>query len=219
MNPTIVGTLVCACTFAGALLGLVLQTRARGHLNPESRETVRLGIGMVSTMTALILGLVTASAKSSFDEVKVVITTSATDILTLDRLLARYGPETNQLRSALQQAVARRVDMIWPPDSTQPAQLDPSKTSSGVEALAEQLRTLTPRDDSQRSLQAQAQTVAERLLQARWLVYAGGEVSVPVLFPRDHDFLADARIHVLRVAGFAKCNRRHGALLLLHDCG
>ena len=143
---------------------------------------MELSIGLVSTMTALILGLITASAKSSFDAVNVAVTSSATDILTLDRLLARYGPETSELRGALQHAVARRIDMTWPPDSSRPAQLDPSRLSSDVEGLAEQIRALTPRDESQRALQAHALNVAEKLLQARWLVFAGGEPSVPVFF-------------------------------------
>ena len=131
MNPTLVGAIVFAFTFGGALLGFWLQARAKPHLDVDSRKTVELAIGLVSTMTALILGLITASAKSSFDAVNVAVTSSATDILTLDRLLARYGPETRELRGALQHAVARRIDMTWPPDSSRPAQLDPSKLSSG----------------------------------------------------------------------------------------
>ena len=55
---------------------------------------MRLGMGLVATMTALLLGLVTASARSSFDSQDAAMRTNAASILTLDRLLARYGPET-----------------------------------------------------------------------------------------------------------------------------
>jgi hypothetical protein len=55
---------------------------------------VRLGMGLVATMTALLLGLVTASARSTFDETDGIIRGSAVTILSLDRALARYGPET-----------------------------------------------------------------------------------------------------------------------------
>ena len=183
MNPTLVGAIVFGCTFGGALLGFWLQARAKPHLDAESRDTVKTAIGLVATMTALILGLITASAKSSFDAVNLAVKSSATDILTLDRLLARYGPETRELRGAFQHAVARRIDMTWPTGSSLPVQLDPSRLSSDVEGLAEQVRALTPRDDSQRSLQARALDVAEKLLEARWLVSAGSdEASVPVLF-------------------------------------
>ena len=73
MNPTLVGAIVFACTFGGALLGFWLQARAQPHLDADSRKTVELAIGLVSTMTALILGLITASAKSSFDAVNVAV--------------------------------------------------------------------------------------------------------------------------------------------------
>ena len=120
MNPTLVGAIVFACTFGGALLGFWLQTRRKHELDVESTETIRHSIGLVATMTALILGLITASAKSSFDEVTFAVESGATDILTLDRLLARYGPETSELRGAFKGAVARRIDMIWPPGSSRP---------------------------------------------------------------------------------------------------
>ena len=182
MNPTLVGAIVFACTFGGALLGFWLQKRRKHELNLESTETIRHSIGVVATMTALILGLVTASAKSSFDEVTFAVESGARDVLTLDRLLARYGPETREIRAAFKDSVARRIDMIWPQGSSRPVQLDPSKLSSGAEGLAERLRALTPRDDSQRWLQARAGEVAEGLLQSRWLASAYSGASVSGLF-------------------------------------
>jgi Protein of unknown function (DUF4239) len=145
---------------------------------------MKLGIGLVATMTALVLGLVTASAKSSFDSVNTAVKQTAMDLLTLDRLLARYGPETGEIRGALQHAVANRIDTIWPRSSSRPARLDPfrSGAASGVERLADGIRGLTPRDDSQRSLQSRALDRAEALLQARWIVSAAGGTSVPLPF-------------------------------------
>ena len=70
MNPTIVGIIVFALTFGGALLGMWLRTLlSEHHLDAESKDTVKVGIGLIAMMTALVLGLVTASAKSSFDAV------------------------------------------------------------------------------------------------------------------------------------------------------
>ena len=115
MTPTTIGIVVFACTFAAALVGIWLRTIVpTHHLDADSRDTVKLGIGLVATMTALVLGLVTAYAKSSFDAVDTSVKQIATDILTLDRLLARYGPETKEIRGALRQAVADRIDTTWP---------------------------------------------------------------------------------------------------------
>jgi hypothetical protein len=183
MNPTLVGMIVFACTLGGALVGNWLHTiLPEHHLNDDSRDTVKLGIGLIATMTALVLGLVTASAKSSFDAVDAAEKHTAMDILTLDRLLARYGPETGEVRGALQHAVASRIDMIWPQSSSRSAHLEPSVAASEVERLADAIRGLTPRDDSQRSLQSRALDLAEALLQVRWLVFAGSGTSVPLPF-------------------------------------
>ena len=183
MDPTLVGMIVFACTLGGALIGNWLRTTLpEHHLNDESRDTVKLGIGLIATMTALVLGLVTASAKSSFDAVDTAVKHTAMDILTLDRLLARYGPETGEIRGALQHAVGSRIDMIWPQSSSRPAHLEPSVAASEVEGLADAIRGLTPRDDSQRSLQSRALDLAEALLQARWLFFAGSGTSVPLPF-------------------------------------
>jgi hypothetical protein len=151
MNPSVVGVIVFACTFAGVLLGMLLRTTLPEHyLNNESRDTVKLGAGLIATMTALVLGLVTASAKSSFDTVNTAVKNTSVEILTFDRLLARYGPETREIRGTLQDVITKRVDLTWPQGSSQPTQMDPLATSEIVEGLSDRVRGLTPRDDSQR---------------------------------------------------------------------
>ncbi len=136
MNPTLVGTIVFACTFGGALLGFWLQKRRKHELDLESTETIRHSIGVVATMTALILGLVTASAKSSFDEVTFAVESGARDILTLDRLLARYGPETSgDSRAPSRTRLHAGIDMIWPQGSSKPS------ATRSVEAFVECRRT------------------------------------------------------------------------------
>ncbi len=184
MNPTLVGMIVFACTLGGVLLGMWLRTiLPKHHLDNDSRDTVKLGAGLIVTMTALVLGLVTASAKSSFDTVSAAVKNTAIDILTLDRVLARYGPETREIRGTLQDVVVKRVDMVWPEGSSQPTQLNPSVgTASAAEGLPDQIRDLTPRTDSQRSLQSRALELTESLLRARWLIFGGGGTSIPLPF-------------------------------------
>jgi hypothetical protein len=185
MSPTIVGMIVFTCTFGGALLGMRLRsTLPKHHLDAESRDTVKVGIGLIATMTALVLGLVTASAKGSYDAVDSAVRKTASDILTLDRVLARYGSETGEIRKGLQHAIGARMDMIWPQGSSKPPNLDPIRSAAGAEAerLPDVIRTLKPHDDSQQALQSRALDLTEVLLQARWIVLAGTETSVPLPF-------------------------------------
>ena len=90
MNPTIVGMIVFTCTFGGALLGMwVSSTLPEHHLDAESKDTVKVGIGLIAMMTALIFDLVTASAKSSFDDVVSAVKETALNVLSLDHTLVR----------------------------------------------------------------------------------------------------------------------------------
>ena len=84
------------------------------HLKGESKESIRSGIGLIATMTALVLGLVTASAKQSFDDVDKSVRNVAADVFTLDGVLARYGPDAAPLRANLKAVVESRVQATWP---------------------------------------------------------------------------------------------------------
>jgi hypothetical protein len=185
MNPIKIGIIGFAFAFGGAVLGVWLRSALpKHHFDKPSEDSIRRGIGLISTMTALVLSLVTASAKSSFDAVNNAVKESAVQVLALDRVLARYGPDTGQIRSQLKQVIGERIDMIWPSDSSRPVALDPTTagTAPRVESLTDAIRSLQPRDDLQRALQTRAVDLAERMLQAPWLVMSGSQASVPTPF-------------------------------------
>src|SRR5512145_1274254 len=115
MNAVYIGLITFACTFGAAWLATVIRSALPpAHLSKESQDVVRLGMGLVATMTALLLGLVTAAAKGSFDSQDLAIKNAAASMLTLDRILARYGPETQPIREQFRGLVAARFDEIWP---------------------------------------------------------------------------------------------------------
>jgi len=183
MDPILIAAVVFAFTFGGALLGLWMHSRLPAHhMVDATKDTVKLGIGMVATMTALVLGLVTASAKNSFDSVDSAVKHTAIDLLTLDRLLARYGPETTPTRAALKSAIGRKIELLWPQDGSNPAQADPSVSGTVLEGLVDSIRALTPRDDAQRHLQSRALDLGESLLATRWLAVADQSTSIPFAF-------------------------------------
>ena len=90
------------CVFGGALLGMFLRSvLLKHHLSDESKDVVRLGMGLVATMAALVLGLLVASAKSSFDAQKSGMDQLSANLILLDSTLARYGPEAQDCRDLL----------------------------------------------------------------------------------------------------------------------
>jgi hypothetical protein len=180
VNANVVGIIVFTATFGAALLGTRLHTLLPKHyFDAESKDTVKVGIGLIATMTALVLGLVTASAKNSFDSVNTAVKAFATQTLALDRTLARYGSETGEIRKELKRVVGGRIDLIWPQDSSKPVSLDPL---SGGEEIARAIRKLKPTNDAQRTLQARALDLGETLLQSRWVVTTSIGASVPLPF-------------------------------------
>ena len=143
MNSIVIRSVVFACTFGGALLGMFLRAVLPEHqLSGESKDTVRLGMGMVSTMAALVLGLLVASAKNFYDTQSTELTQMSANVILLDRVLAHYGPETKEARDLLRGAVARTLDLIWHQDNQRAPQLEP--TAAGGEIIYDKIQALSP---------------------------------------------------------------------------
>lgn len=185
MSASLVASVVLACTFGGALLGMLLRRfLPDAQLGADAKDTIKVTMGMVASMTALVLGLVTASAKSSYDSADAGAKKAAVDLLTLDRVLARYGPETREIRVSLKQSIEARADEIWPANHrvNLPARGFDKSDFTVSERLADEIRVLRPGSDSQRQLRARALELTERLLEERWLTVSQASAPVPNAF-------------------------------------
>jgi hypothetical protein len=172
-----------ACTFGCAVAGTFIRSwLPPPHLSKESQDVVRLGMGLVATMTALLLGLVTASAKSTFDSQDTAVRNSAANILTLDRHLARYGPETTPTRDLIRRALAYRIETLWPTNGSGGTRLDVSKTTPPIEEIENQILRLSPENDEQRWLKTESLKLSEEVVKTRWRVLGAGSGSVPRSF-------------------------------------
>src|SRR5271170_8190381 len=162
--------IVLACVFGGAVCGILLnRVLPPNHLSADSKDVVRMGMGLVATMAALVLGLLVSSAKSFYDAQSTELTQMSASVILLDRLLAHYGPETKEARDLLRGTVADSIDRIWPQERTRPSNL--AAPSTGTEALLLKIQELSPKDDRQRSLHGQALNIVIGLAQTRWLMY------------------------------------------------
>jgi hypothetical protein len=128
-----------------------------------------MGMGLVATMAALVLGLLICSAKNFYDAQSAELTQISARIILLDRLLAHYGPETKEVRDLLRSAVADALDRVWPQERRQSS--GPGAPSAKMEALIGKIQALSPKDDRQRALQAQALSSAVSFAEIRWLMY------------------------------------------------
>ena len=183
MGSLALSAIVFACVFGGAMCGILLnRALPPTHLSADSKDVVRMGMGLVATMAALVLGLLVSSAKSFYDAQSTELTQMSASVILLDRLLANYGPETKGARDLLIGTVADSINKIWPQERTQPSKLGAPSTTS-PEALISEIQALSPKDERQRSIQAQAVTMVMGLAHTRWLMYEQGanSVSKPML--------------------------------------
>jgi hypothetical protein len=182
MSPITISLIVFACVFGGALFGMLLRSALpEHHLNADSKNVVMLGMGLVATMTALVLGLLIASAKSSYDAQSDALTDMSAKVVLLDRVLAHYGPETKEARDVLSATTAEFLDRTWPRGRASNSQL--AAPSGSGEIMMDKIQDLSPQDGKQRALQAQASSIFMSLGQTRWLQVAQStsSISIPLL--------------------------------------
>ncbi len=184
MSAAAIGIIAFLCIIGGAVIGwLIRNILPEHHLSGDSRDGVKMMFGMIATMSALVLGLLVSSAKNTFDDMSNAITESSAKIIMLDRAMAQYGPQTQDIREQLRKLIASRVNMVWPegkkalPDITSFEKLPPT-----LEVIAIKLRELTPQNDSQRAYQSEALQLCKEVLQTRWLTIERAQMSLPTVF-------------------------------------
>ncbi len=171
-------------TFGGALLGMYLRTRLPDHhLSEKTAEVVRLGMALMGTMAAMLLGLQLDSAKDHFNALSDKLGEAAGNIILLDRTLAHYGPEAQPIRRMLKANTERVLEEIWPSaaNSSRPSSaLQNVEQEETLYSILQTLGTLTPTTEAQKSLKSHAMDLAFTTGQIRWLITAQQGNSGPV---------------------------------------
>jgi len=166
LKAVVLSLIVFACIIGGAVIGMLLRTiLPERHLSDESRNVVTLGMGLVATMAALVLGFLIAGAQSTFRDQRSDLIDMSAKVVFLDKLLADYGPETEEARATLRNSLDRTIDQFWPKDGSGGAMIEPPESKS--ETLYYKILSLTPKSDAQRSLRDEALSLTYDLAQAR----------------------------------------------------
>ncbi len=184
MSALAISLVAFACIFAGMLLGMFLRViLPKHHVSDESKDAVKLGIGMIATLAALVLGLLIASAKGNFDTMSSGLRQTSSQAILLDRVLAHYGPETMEARDLLRRSVTSAIARIWPEEKIGQAVAKAPEGRVDFEAVQDKLRQLSPRNDAQRWLQSQALQISGEIAGGRWLLIEQlGQRSIPMPF-------------------------------------
>ncbi|MFL6798728.1 MAG: hypothetical protein ACJ8F3_15065 [Xanthobacteraceae bacterium] len=161
----------------GALLRRILP---RHHLNEHAKDSVRLGVGLIAAIAALVLGLLISAAKSSFETQSGQVKQITANLLLLDSILAQYGPEGDPIRQHMREAVGPFADRLW--HEKEVAVTGPYQRNSSEEEILSEIHRLPARDDVQRSLQIRAANILADLAQVRFMLFAEPETRIPEPF-------------------------------------
>jgi hypothetical protein len=166
---------------AGVILGMVLRARIpAAKLGHDTKEVIRLGAGLLATLAAVVISLMIASAKSSYDTQDAHFRQFAAYLVEADQLLAQYGPEAMPVRQLMRQNVPAAMERILSEKAT-----SLQNTAFTASSLAEQLHAaveaLAPVNDAQRSLKPRITAAINDLARTRLLIFADGDR--PVLTP------------------------------------
>ena len=182
MSPLTIGAIVFVCILGGASFGMYLRrVLPKHHLSDDAKDVIKVSMAMVATMAALVLGLMTASAKSSLDDKEREQRSVAAQIILLDRTMALYGAETREARDLLKQLVAARVSQIWPEESAGEVAPEAIGADTGIGLLQQKILALSPQNDAQRWFQSTALQISRDIAAAQWSTFqqVGSQIRWP----------------------------------------
>ena len=181
MVPLTISCTAFVFIFGSALLGMWLRTvLPEPHLSADSRDVVRLSTGLIATLAALVLGLLIATAQSSFQTQSNQIKQITANVILLDNLLARSGPQARPTRVLLRSSVDVLVGRIWREQNFSAAKAVPFEASAQSDLFFDKLLEASPQNDGQPEIRARAVQIGLDLAQTRILAaQAGSAIPVP----------------------------------------
>src|SRR5215469_13964164 len=180
MDALTTSVIALACVFSAALLATMFRRRIPdAYQASDSKDVVRLVMGLVVTTVAIALGLLVGSAKTFFDTQNTEMAQLAANYVLLDRTLAQYGPEANDARAALRTVLANQL-------AAQKQLLGSNKTYSDIKSgaiaggsIIDKIHGLSPKDDDQKFFRQQCLNLEVQLGQIRWLMFEQNTVPFP----------------------------------------
>jgi len=170
LSPPIIGLIVFAVILAGGLVGWETRRRLPAHhLTDETKNFISVSTAVIATLSALVLGLLISNANSSFNALGGDVTTLSAQIIRLDQILRRYGPDTQPARELLRRYAEQKDADLFPEDPADFRIGDPS-TYALFQDFEDALLALKPGNARDRWWMGQALALAGKIGDARWLL-------------------------------------------------
>jgi hypothetical protein len=179
MAPIVVALLALLLMLAGAAAGAFLRHFVPDdHLDTPTKDIVRLGAGLVATITALVLGLLVNSSHSFYEIQRSDIRRVASDVILLDTVLDNYGPVATDTRRLLRRSMKGFVEQVWNDELT-PMATTPFGTLA--HDLFNEVANLPSATPLERTLHDQGVAALIRIAQSRLDLYERSRAHLPKL--------------------------------------
>jgi hypothetical protein len=183
MRSLVISAGVFICLLLGAFLGMTVRRKLPGHhVNTDSKDAVKIGMALIATMAALVLSLLIASTKASFDAQNSEVRQMAADLVMLDRLLGAYGPEAGEPRTMLRDTVREVVEGTWERGGSRVAIFGNPKITSAALAILTKIEALPAADTPHETIRAQAAELIKSSGHTRWQLVAQDDSSIQTPF-------------------------------------
>jgi hypothetical protein len=180
MNSFAIASIVLGSSFAAGLVGMKLHLRLPdNHRDERSREAIKLVMGLIASVSALVLSLLVASASSSYGRQSDELRALSANLLMLDQTLALYGPDARSARDGLRDVVRQAHDRIWSRSAIRPEQLNSMATRSDSVTQMARIQNLSPKTDAEQMLKSRALQEEEVLIGGRLLMFEQLDSSFP----------------------------------------
>lgn len=151
MIPPLIALGVATALFLAVYFGLYTRRHLpEPHLSADTKDTVKIAMGLVATMSALLLGLLVSSMQDSYKTVQDQVITLGAKISFMDRLMTLYGPEAKDLQTSVRQITQATVQQMWNSQS-EPSAINQEAGNALYVALLE----LKPQSELQQNLKSQ----------------------------------------------------------------
>ncbi len=171
MSPFEMAMFIASLIFGACLVGnIVAPLLSETHLSAQALVIIKDARSIITGLTALTLGLLIATANSSFEEKSKEVKVEATNAILVDRLLRDYGPQADRAREELRIAVQNEVDRMN--EARQPG-VDAKQIFGSVRSgnIRSEILKLSPHDDRETWLKTTALAAAQEFVTSRWRIY------------------------------------------------
>jgi hypothetical protein len=149
--------LAFVCPLAGAGIGMLLRKRLPAdHLSRESTDVIKLAVGLMATLVALVLSLLVSSANTFRGNVAVEYKQALAGIVQLDQCLKAYGPQAGDIRALVRDVVGRSFQQHWRHEDFGARQAAETANLESMVEVQRRILSLEPRDATQKWFQSQA---------------------------------------------------------------